>query len=158
MEDGGEFEGGSLVNRTFCGVFRGTGLVPAAAGHTCAGAGRDPQGDAIQPASNRAAIADGGGPAHQNQKGGLKCILGIVLVTEHRAANTPDHRSVAFEQRGEGGFSRLAMAVDEAPQKLGVGQVADCTRAAKCLDVMEDGSLSISDHRTGLPISLCSAR
>jgi hypothetical protein len=55
-----------------------------------------------QPAGQRLALADGGRPAGQDQKGGLEGVLPVLLVAQHGPANVQHQRPVPAQQGGEG--------------------------------------------------------
>jgi hypothetical protein len=63
-------------------------------------------------------VVDRRGFLRQKHKGRLEGILGIVVVAQHPATHSQDHRTVAFDQRRESGF---ITGTDEAGEQVGVG-------------------------------------
>lgn len=79
-----------------------------------------PVSDAVQPAGECIAFADGGGLAGQDQKCGLKHVLDVVLVVQHRPAHAANESAVAPHQRREG----IIVVMDrESLQELVVGHL-----------------------------------
>jgi hypothetical protein len=77
-----------------------------------------PDGDAVQPGRDGRGSADRGGLAGQDQEGGLKRVLGRVVVREDPAAGRPDHRPVPVGEEFERG---LVAVGDEPGDQVGVG-------------------------------------
>jgi hypothetical protein len=61
-----------------------------AAGHTA--------GDPVEPTDQGGSASDRSGLACQDQESRLKGILGVMLVTEDRAADAEHHRTVSLDQ------------------------------------------------------------
>jgi hypothetical protein len=68
---------------------------------------RDVVGDAVQPTAERIPLANGAGLASQDEKSGLKGVLGILRVSQDAAARVKHHRAVTLNERREGGFRTL---------------------------------------------------
>jgi hypothetical protein len=89
---------------------------------------RDPMGDSIEPAAERAIEAHRPRLAHQDQKSGLKGVLGLVGVAKYAAADSPYHRAVAIHERlkrqlrGSCGVNGFDALVREALEELAVGE------------------------------------
>jgi hypothetical protein len=66
--------------------------------------------------------------AHQHQKGSLKCIFSILILSQHPPADIPDHRPMAFEETSE---SRLVALLQKPSQELSVALVADAGQTEK---------------------------
>jgi hypothetical protein len=60
---------------------------------------------------------DGSRFSDQDQKGGLKSILRILVMIEHSAAHAPHHRTMAPYQSGE---SRFVATLDKPSQELAI--------------------------------------
>ena len=73
-------------------------LFPAPLLRLHAGLHGRPVGDAVQPAAQGFAAPDRTGLPGQDQKGGLKRVLDVVLVFEHSPASGQDHRPMAGHQ------------------------------------------------------------
>jgi hypothetical protein len=69
----------------------------------------------VQPAGDGFGLADGGGPAGQDEERRLEGVLNVVFAVEDVPANTPDEPAVAAQQGGERGLLALA---GEALQEL----------------------------------------
>ncbi len=124
--------------------------MPPTTGHGRAGAGRDAQRDAVEPAPDRSPVADGGGAADEDQERGLEGVLGVVIVAQDRVADAEDHRPVPLDQDGERPFGDLLGAFSEPAQEFGVGQAADAARVEEHLDIPKDGFVSIPQHCSDL--------
>ena len=68
----------------------------------------------------------------QNQKCGLRCILGIVLVEEYLAADAQNHRPVPVDERSE---CRLISRLDKPIEQLSVALPPGCPRLKQNLDL-----------------------
>jgi hypothetical protein len=77
-------------------------------------------GDAVQPATEHIALADGPGLANEDKKGRLKGIFGIVPVAQDTATDGQDHGSMALHQGGKGS---LVAAGQEGFQQFSVRQI-----------------------------------
>jgi hypothetical protein len=75
-------------------------------------------GDAVQETWQRGGVADGGGPAGQDEEGGLEDVLGVLLVAQRPPADAPDMGAVPGHQRREG---RL-VAVPKALEAFAIGR------------------------------------
>jgi hypothetical protein len=64
------------------------------------------------------------GISGEHQEGGLKRILGILLVPQHTAADSENDQAVAPDESREGGLIALS---GEPPHQLGVGQSGNVT-------------------------------
>jgi hypothetical protein len=74
--------------------------------------------DSMKPGGQRVALADRAGPPGQNQKSGLKSILGVLLVLQYMPAYTQDERTVPIDKDGEG---RLVASPLKLLQQLLIG-------------------------------------
>jgi hypothetical protein len=74
---------------------------------------------AIQPVTDHLSRHNGSCLAEENKKGGLKSILGIVMVVEDPTANAPHHRTMPPHQGGNRCFFASA---NKALQKLPISQ------------------------------------
>jgi hypothetical protein len=98
-------------------------LAPPTRGHSRPG--RDTAGDAVQPTGQGGSASDRSGPARQDQERRLKCILGVVIFTEDRAADAEHHRTMSLKQSLERRSACLAVSGHEPLEQLLVGQIAD---------------------------------
>jgi hypothetical protein len=118
-------------------------LVPAADPAGLPGAGGDPPGDAVQPARDRAPLADRPRPAGQDQERRLEGVVRRVGVAQDAAADAQDHRPVPAQQGLEG---RLVDVARVPVQQLGVGQPAERLPGGDAADVLKDGIDVTVDH------------
>ena len=84
--------------------------------------GRHPHRDAMQPASDRFPVADRAGPAGQDQKDSLKCVVDILRVVKDVPADAHNHRSMPGHQGFERQLASLVAASHEAREQLPVAQ------------------------------------
>jgi hypothetical protein len=96
-------------------------LADAALRQHLAGAQRQPIGDAIEPADQVGAVADGRGFLGQSEKRGLEDILGRVRVDDDALGKTQNHGPMPPDEEFEGG---LIPVPDETVQELGVADDA----------------------------------
>src|SRR5262245_57551726 len=75
--------------------------------------------DLVKPAPGRLVASDGGCFPRQREKCRLKCVLGVMLLPEHSAADTQYHRPMPPYQHFERSF---IAARDKAPEQLAIGQ------------------------------------
>ena len=101
-------------------------------GRVDSGPSRHAQGDPVEPARNRVALAHRAGPSDQHEERGLERILRIVRITEDLPADPQDHRSVPVYQGREARLRGLLVSRQERFQKLPVGQVPDHAQVAEC--------------------------
>jgi hypothetical protein len=106
-----------------------------------AGADRGAAGDPMEPRTERVAHPERAGLPHQDQKGGLEGVLGVVVVAEDRAADPPDHRPVPLDQGREGRLGRLAAAGGESLQQLTVGESSRRPRVEEHAEGRGSGSV-----------------
>ena len=59
-------------------------------------------GDAVQPGGDRVTLADRRGLAGEDEERGLEGVLGVLLLTQHVAADAPNKPAVALQQGSEG--------------------------------------------------------
>ncbi len=64
----------------------------------------------MEPAHDRALLADRGGFADQDQEGRLKGILGIVPFTKDRLTDAKHHRTMPLDESRERQLGRLVVA------------------------------------------------
>ncbi len=105
-----------------CGHFATSPFVRATPGGGRLGLGRDPQGDAVQPAPERFRFLDRSSLPGQNQERGLAGVLSVMVVADHLPADEENHRRVAFHQgrkRGLGGIPRMR---DEPREQLSIAK------------------------------------
>src|SRR5262249_54686399 len=76
-------------------------------------------GDAVQPVRHHRWWHNGCGLASEDEKRGLEGVLGILMVGQDAAADTPDHRAMPPHKGREGGFVAL---VDEAAEEFPIGR------------------------------------
>src|SRR5262249_50412717 len=72
-------------------------------------------GHAVEPVPDLFSRPDTRRLAHQNQKGGLKRVFGILGMADHASADSPDHRGMTPDQ---GSKSRLVALANEAVEQL----------------------------------------
>ena len=82
-----------------------------------AGPQGDPAGHPVQPPADRPAVADGPGPAGQDQEAGLGRVLGVVGVPEQPAAGGQDDAGVPPDEQLE---RALVPVADEPVEQVGV--------------------------------------
>jgi hypothetical protein len=70
--------------------------------------GSDPEGDAMQPATDRFLRPDGPRPGGKDQESGLEGVLGVVRITDKPTANGEDHGAVPQQQAVESGSREAA--------------------------------------------------
>ena len=85
----------------------------------CSGLEGDSIGNAVQPARQRFALANGRGVLGEGEEGGLEGVLGILIVAQDMPADVPDERPMALEQNGE---RRLLARRAESRKELSIGQ------------------------------------
>jgi hypothetical protein len=71
----------------------------------------------------------------------LKCVLGVVLVTEYRAADAEHHRSVSLYQSLERRFAGLTVCCHEPLEQLLVGYVPDHSFIEERVGVLPDAAV-----------------
>ena len=89
-----------------------------------------PRSDGIAP-SNRRSFAG------QKQEGGLKDILGVLLVVQQPPTDIENEGAVTLNESGESVFLALA---DEPLEKIAVGQNAFGSGAGQPLNVSQEGA------------------
>lgn len=83
-----------------------------------AGGGAGPAGDPEQPARHPVRVAQRGGPAGEDEEGGLERVVGEVRVAGRPPAHAEDHRPVAADDLGE---RRRVRVQGEPVYERGVG-------------------------------------
>ena len=86
-------------------------------------------------------------PWCQNQKRGLKRILGRMPVAEDRLAGVKHHRAVSLDQDSKRQLRPLAVASEEPLEKLLVGELPDLTSIEEGLNVTAKRLLSLRHGR-----------
>ena len=86
-------------------------LMSAATGRRSLLTARDPESHPIEPARDRALLADRGSLADQDQEACLKGIFGIMPFAQHRLADAEDHRAMALDEGGERKFGYLMIVI-----------------------------------------------
>ena len=76
--------------------------------------GGDTAGDPVEPTGHGGPTPDRSGLARQDQECRLKRILGVVFVTEYRAADAEHHRTVSLDQSLERHFAGLTWCGHES--------------------------------------------
>ncbi len=99
--------------------------------------------DAVEPVAEQFRLTQRPRLADEQEKCGLKGVLGIVAVAQDAPAHAEDHRPVALQQRGK---RRLVAALDELLQQTDVGCLA-----AGATEVVKDGSQLSHGHVVGPP-------
>jgi hypothetical protein len=105
--------------------------------------------------SNGGLPANGGGPASQNQEGGLKGVLGVFRVPQGTGTDTQHQRPVSMHESGK---RRLILAAGEALQELPIRLLFDARRIDKPMEVADygveltPGHLLVSVARTSLQL------
>jgi hypothetical protein len=99
--------------------------------------GRDPACHAVEPACDRVLPPDRAGSAGQHEEDRLGGVLGLMLVAEHLATETKDHRAVSFDHDGEG---ILVAMQGESVEELPVAQSSDRPAVKECLQLLQDGA------------------
>src|SRR5262245_35510906 len=70
----------------------------------------------VEPVGDHLARQDGSSLADEDEKGGLKCVLGVVVVAKETAAYSPDHRCMSPHQRSQCGLLAVAqVALQQLP-------------------------------------------
>jgi hypothetical protein len=64
----------------------------------------DTVGYSIKPTPDRLPPGNRSGLTHQNEKRGLKGIVGVMAIVQDAAADAQDHRTMPLEQSFEGSF------------------------------------------------------
>jgi hypothetical protein len=90
--------------------------------------------DAVQPVRHHSSWHHGCGLASEDEKRGLEGVLGILMVGQDAAADTPDHRAMPPHKGLEGGFVPL---FDEAAEEFPIGRSDQV--------VLQDNSTKILD-------------
>jgi hypothetical protein len=94
-------------------------------------------GDAVQPSAN---ILYGAGLAHEQEKGRLADVLGVVWVVQQLPADAQNHRPVPPQQLGK----RLAVAVlYETGEQILVARLLEGVGRRQAADVAQDGIGSV---------------
>lgn len=106
----------------------------------------------MKPASERIAPANRAGPAGQDEKNGLKGILGVGRTRQHPPANAQDHRPVAANQDRERILAIRTGKGEKPLDELGVGQAAERPDREQGLDLPERLVVPIPGHRSRLPL------
>jgi hypothetical protein len=127
---------GAIAHR---GLLRGSTLVTPAPGYVVASMRGDPKRDSKQPATDRLFSSHRDGPADEYEESGLKGVMGVVLVTEDRAAHAQDHRSMAVDDGAKRRFGRIVLgaAPNEASKQLFVSQADRGAGVEQLLNVVE---------------------
>ncbi len=86
--------------------------------------GRDPPGDAVEPACRRLVPANRRGAACQHEEHRLGGILGIVKITQNAQADACHHRTMTQHQGRERRFGLRVLTPDETIQQLAIRQTA----------------------------------
>jgi len=113
-------------------------------------------GDPIQPVDKQFSGGNRRRPADEDKESGLKGVLGIVLIPEDTAADTPDHRTVTPHQSREGSFIPM---LDKAPEELGIGQSSAIQELHSPAQLLDDLARPARHHvppsavRIGRPLS-----
>jgi hypothetical protein len=79
--------------------------------------------------------ANGGGLPGEDEKGGLKGVLGVVSVAQHLPADAEHKRTVSLQEGGEGSFIASS---DELLQQVRVVPVTAPRGAGKSPEVTQD--------------------
>ena len=79
----------------------------------------------MKPARQGFTFTDCRGAANQDEERGLKGVVGIVGVGQDATANPKDHRAMTFDQGRESKFRGLAVAGQEAVDKLRIREAGD---------------------------------
>jgi hypothetical protein len=114
------------------------------------------ESDFVKPTGDGAFVANGMGLASQNQKGGLKGVLGIRVPFEDISANVEHQPTVAFHQNGKCG---VIAPVDEAAHQVGVGEMLGVLRDQHVAQMPKDrielsARHDLLDKRNRLPLHL----
>src|SRR5579884_1156728 len=109
-------------------------------------------GYAVQPAGNRAALADGAGSAGQDEEGGLPDILGIGLAAKPAAAQLLDHRPMPLHQSRKGALVPL---LGEAREQLGIADIGSRRTTGRQAKLVEQGWQVPGRHRLALRQGRC---
>src|SRR5262245_36884997 len=88
----------------------------------------------VEPTGHGLPRQDRGRLAKEDEEGGLKGVLGVVVV-EEAPARPPHHRPVPLDERGEGG---LIPPLDEATEELSVAQAGPVIQKRGPVNVLED--------------------
>jgi hypothetical protein len=101
---------------------------------------RSPRCHAVQPVAQKLRLPDRAGLPSEDQEDGLECILGVLIVAQHLAADAQNHRPVPANQRRECGLSGCVAPASGIPlYELTIGQPEH--RAAP------KDRLELEDHR-----------
>ena len=100
----------------------------------------------MQPWTDRIPHPDNPCLLDQDEKRGLKGILGLVPVREHASANAKHHRPMPFDQDRKGKLGTLAPVRRESLQKLAVGQVPDRSHVVQRVNLPENRAVYCVGH------------
>jgi hypothetical protein len=110
----------------------------------CLGFEAKAMSNAVQPAGDRAELADGSGLAGQHKKRGLKNVLRSMVTVQDSPANAKNHRAMAANQGGKRG---LVSAFGESSQAVGVGVPGGLFSSRQRTDVLQKDTGGWSGHR-----------
>ncbi len=100
----------------------------------------------MQPGADPAAGPDGIAASNEDEKSGLKGVVGVVGVLEDAAADAQDHRAVPTHQLGEGG---VVAAQQEKVEEIPVGEAGGAALGRRGADSLNDPVQSHRRHAVG---------
>jgi hypothetical protein len=106
-------------------------------------------GDPIEPVGQQFSGRDDGGLPGEDEEGGLKSILGIVVMTEHTTAHAPDQRAMPIH---EGCERRFVTAGGEPTQQFHVSAGSTFSGHYRPANVLDD--LLHAPRRHAVPLEL----
>src|SRR5262245_25765342 len=90
-----------------CGLRTRDGLMPGTAGAGAESPQRDAASNAVQPARKGVRVANRGGPAGEDEEGGLEDVLGVLVMPEDGPGGVEHDGPMPLDQRGERGLVPL---------------------------------------------------
>ena len=132
------------------GYFGRASLMSSAARVGRLGAGRNAARHSVKPRTYRLTHPQGIGPPRQDQKDGLKGILGVVVVSKDTPADTHDHRAVPVHQGFERQFGGFISPRRELLDELPIGESGDSPDFKNELEPPKRGAILRDCHKSVL--------
>lgn len=99
---------------------------------------RDPKRNALEPGSQQFMFANRAGLECQDQKRGLKGILGRLLIIQDATADPQDHRTMPVQDSLESPLRDRAASGHEVFQQLPIAKAAERSHLIKGVEVMNE--------------------
>ena len=106
----------------------------------------DSKGHSPKPARQRILDPEEAGLTSEHQESRLECIFGVMLIAQHAAAYTQDHRAVPLHQDLERGFGIVVLPGKELLDQLRVAHSAGSPQSVQPVDFANDAGVSICHH------------